>query len=130
MSKSRWKPEMHDPLLLDMHRHGLSDEEITGRMLDDGYPVAIEDVRAARLRLGLKANKRPQYREPKILTIERPNPLTDAKIWLGKRLEEKKSGYFLDGVPSNLTRIMRAYNRMRKAAGAEQIVSNANWRVE
>ena len=60
---------------------------------------------------------------------ERSNPVAAAKLWLGKRLVEKPSGYWLDGVPANLTTIMRAFNRLRLASGVEQLETNPLWRV-
>jgi hypothetical protein len=86
-----------------------------------------------RKRLGLPTNHRPMpayapqeaSRPPK----ERQNPMKVAQIWLGKRLVEKPSGYFLDGVPVNLTSIMQATNRVLKAAGAEQISTHPLWVV-
>ncbi len=40
---------------------------------------------------------------------------------------EKPSGYFLDGVPVSLTRMMRAVNRLLVAEGVEPISINPMW---
>ena len=60
---------------------------------------------------------------------DKPNPLVIAGLWLGHRLVEKPSGYWLDGLPVNLDTIMRETNRLLKKAGAEQIIGSDRWRV-
>ncbi len=128
---NRWHQDTHDPILLHLVSQGLTDREITGRMLDDGHAVCANDVSTARRRLGMKANlpagmTSPQDSAP---PDAKPNPLSMAKVWLGKRLVEKPGGYWLDGVPVGLHDIMRAFNRMRVAMGVEQVVANETWRV-
>ena len=59
----------------------------------------------------------------------RPNPIHTARQWLGPRVVERPSGYFLDGVPVNLTAMMREANRMMKEQGAEQLAGNPAWVV-
>lgn len=60
---------------------------------------------------------------------ERPNPLTVAHRWLGPRLVEKESGFWMDGGPVSLDGVMRATNRLLKAAGIEQLTTSERWRV-
>lgn len=59
----------------------------------------------------------------------KPNPMAVAHFWLGHRLEERPLGYFLDGTPAGLDRIMRETNRLLKAKGREQVSHNEAWRV-
>jgi hypothetical protein len=73
------------------------------------------------------AGYRPSEKNPPAPKIK-PNPLEAAKGWLGKRLIEKPSGYYLDGIPANLTTIMKAYNSMLVERGAEQI-GHEGWRI-
>ena len=65
---------------------------------------------------------------------QRPNPLTVAQHWLGRRLSERtlpdgSVGCFLDGRPTNLAATMRAANAVLKANGVEQIGTNPRWVV-
>lgn len=57
------------------------------------------------------------------------NPLAMARAFLGRRVEERASGYFLDGVPANLDTIMREFNRQMVAQGSEQITHSDRWVV-
>ena len=133
---ARWRPEHHDPLLISLHGHGLTDHDITGRMLDLGHAISHKDVGAARRRLGLQAHTLTPMgsREQQPKVKERPNPLAEAKVWLGKRLVEKHgpngAEYRLDGIPTNLELIMQAHNRVRVGMGLEQILLNPSWRVK
>ena len=58
---------------------------------------------------------------------QRPNPLAVAQFWLGSRFEERTAGYFLDGTPADLTRLMRETNIVLKANGHEPIATNPRW---
>lgn len=82
----------------------------------------------------IKSAPAPQPRQapqdrPDYTPRTRPSPLHVAAVWLGPRLEERPSGYFLDRVPANLDAIMRATNAVLKANGAEQVLNSENWRV-
>lgn len=139
---SRWNKDTHDIVLVKLHKMGLTDHQIMTRMLDSGIPVAFHDVKVARDRLNLPANKSPvppprndrQFSTtPKI----RPNPLAmalamamaRARATFGARFVEKASGYFLDGVPVSLNQIMRAYNEVQAQKNLPQIDRNAAWVV-
>lgn len=130
----RWNPEIYDPILKRLHSQGQFDGAMTDLMLNMGFAVSKTDVGNARRRLGLAANSPsgPPLQTPPP-PKEKPNPLAEAKAWLGKRFEEKHIGdrieYRLDGTPAKLVDIMRAFNRMRKAMGIEQITANETWRV-
>lgn len=54
----RWNAEAYDPILIRLHKRGMTDRAITGFMLDQHLPAPLDDVRLARRRLGLDANKR------------------------------------------------------------------------
>jgi hypothetical protein len=62
------------------------------------------------------------------LPKSRPNPMAVASYWLGARLIEKPSGYWLDGVPVNLPKIMQETNRALVQAGVDQLGPDG-WRV-
>ncbi len=70
----------------------------------------------------------PRQAEPPPPKV-RQNPLAFAGMWLGRRLVEKPSGYFLDDVPANLEAIMKAANAAAKKAGAEQLGHSERWLV-
>jgi hypothetical protein len=126
---TRWSPE-YDLVLARLHRAGQTDYQITSNMLDQGLPVAREDVTAARRRLHLPQNRPPQVGERQPPTPkEKPNPLGIAAIWLGRRLKERPQGYFLDGVHVGLKTIMRETNRLLKDNGCEQITTHPDWIV-
>lgn len=57
------------------------------------------------------------------------NPLHTASVWLGRRLVERPSGYFLDRVPVSLDQVMRETNRVLAANGIEQVLHCDRWKV-
>lgn len=57
------------------------------------------------------------------------NPLKVAEHWLGRRLEERATGYFLDRVPASLDTIVREMNRVLVANGLEQVTASDKWLV-
>lgn len=141
-----WLPE-YDDLVTRYHAIGLTDHQIHSRMLDQDIPVSHSDVVAARRNLRLRANaKASLFGHPLLvkhnrlpsgprpicqaerLPKERINPLALAKRWLGARLVEKPTGYWLDGLPVNLPAIMKETNRLFLADGMEQI-GPEGWRV-
>lgn len=71
-----------------------------------------------------------EFQPPEVKQTEgKKNPLTVARAYLGKRLVEKPSGYFLNGVPVNLTQIMRACNQRLVERGEDQVTHSEAWRV-
>jgi hypothetical protein len=131
---SRWNRDTLDCVLIRHHTQGHTDSAITSLMLDAGHAVAISDVGQARRRLKLPANTpSPPPQDQHRVFKDRPNPLAQAKAWLGSRLVEKHEGgrmeYRLDGRPTDLTKIMKAYNAMRVAMNMPQVLDNATWRV-
>jgi hypothetical protein len=130
MTNSRYLPATHDPILTEMNNQWRrTDQEIADEMGFDRDTITTQ-----RVRLGLPRYSRPR---PTYGKAERdppppkdaPNPLRVAGLWLGTRLVEKPSGYWLDGVPANLDGIIRAANRLLKEAGVEQLSQNPRWRV-
>ncbi|MDY3551430.1 hypothetical protein R5W24_000506 [Gemmata sp. JC717] len=62
---------------------------------------------------------------------EKVSPMVAAQRCLGERLQDRgEMGYYLDGQPANLTRIMRAANRVLKSHGHDQINSHPGWIVD
>lgn len=127
MKPGSYSPEIHDDLVRDMHdRWELKPYEIADRI-----GVRTTEVREAMRRMGLVEYMTPgsqpvgQASPPK----QRPNPLTVAKGWLGNRLVEKPSGFWLDGRPASLDTVMRASNGAAKEAGVEQITYSERWVV-
>lgn len=90
-------------------------------------PKSNYDIRRA---LKKDYNYRPRKQPVEIkLPKNIPNPIHVAEITLGKRLTTVKGEWRLDGVPTNLNRMMRACNQVRKDHGLEQIDTNPAWRV-
>jgi hypothetical protein len=127
-----YDPTIHDAILERLHiEWRLDDVEISHRMQ---IPVCV--IRTNRRRLNLPPN--PRLTKPYAMPQEenrpappvKPNPIHVALSHLAGRLEEKPSGYWLDGCPVNLTSIMRETNRIRASKGMEQLTANAEWRVE
>lgn len=58
------------------------------------------------------------------------SPLALAGEWLKHRLEERPTGYYLDGQPAKLNQIMQATNRLLKQAGVPQLDANPAWVVD
>jgi hypothetical protein len=126
---SRWRPEF-DLILARFHKAGQTDYQITSNMLDLELPVAQSDVVSARRRMKLDSNRVAQHGERQQPTPnEKPNPIAIAQVWLGSRLQERPSGYWLDGIPVSLKTIMRETNRLLVASGCDQIASNPVWVV-
>lgn len=128
---SHYNPELHDPIVIRLHKHGHIVNEIYRLLIDMGIPVIMQDVSSAMKRLGLKKHVRPtpmtklgqEPPPPK----DRPNPLFNAKAWLGDRLVEKTGGYWLDGRPVSTTQMIREYNRLRVVSGLIQVLDNPQW---
>jgi hypothetical protein len=125
----RWIRPLHDTLLTALVIDAkLDDHEAARRMR-----FSVSTIQVNRERLGLSCNVKKsekQHTEPVIpAPKEKPNPLRLAGVWLGLRLRETPDGFRLDGVPVNLTAVMRETNRLLKAAGMEQIVCNEAWRL-
>ena len=94
----------------------------------------LHTVSLNRLRLGLPKNTRTRpiqhpterdYAPPK----DKPNPVAVAFHWLGMRLVEKPSGFWLDGRPASLDTVMRETNAVLKREGVDQI-GVEKWRVK
>ena len=126
-----YTPETHDPILTELNQKWRrTDREIADEM---GFDKST--IRTNRIRLKLPINWRPrmvvpQYQEPAPRPQkEKPNPLLVAAAYLGTRLVEKPSGYFVDNVPANLDTIMRETNLVRVNLGMEQITHKESWRV-
>jgi len=130
MSRREYIPSIHDPVLTELNQDlRRTDQEIADEMGFDKVTIG-----KYRNRLGLPLNSRPKptnYLPKENLSAAKPkpNPLQVAKQWLGKRLVERPSGYWLDSVPVNLTCIMRATNTVIKAHGAEQLDAHPDWLV-
>lgn len=121
----------HDPILSELNQKWRrTDQEIADEMGFDKRTITEH-----RVRLKLPMNSRPKpasytpAHESVPLPKVKPNPLAVAKLWLGKRLVEKPSGYWLDDRPVNLTTLMRAANELMKEQGADQLAHNPGWLV-
>lgn len=131
--ESRWNPLRDTSELKRLHSKKFTDYAIAELM---GYSVGT--IRERLLLMGLRTNnppqkpaaQPPQAQAEKQTTIpaEKSNPLTVAHIWLGRRLIEKASGYWLDGRPVHLDTIMQETNKVLKANACEQ-VGIERWRV-
>ncbi len=66
----------------------------------------------------------PRYTPPPKLS-----PLVVAKTTLGDRLDERDSGFWLDGSPAKLKDVMRETNRILKASDQPQVTVNPAWVV-
>ena len=128
----RYIPATHDPIVTEMNtKWRRTDQEIADEM---GF--SKDTITPNRVRLGL-----PMYSRPKMPLAprqhepappkEKPNPLTVAAYWLGKRLIEKRGTYWLDNAPAGLDAIMRATNEVIKAKGNGeiQVGYNSRWLV-
>ena len=129
MTRHRYVPEYHDPILRRLIvRWKRTDMQAANEM---GFTVMT--IKKAREALGLPYNERPkvQFRAEKDPPAppEKPNPVALAIAYLGSRLEEKPSGYWLDGHPVSLDTLMKACNRVRVGMGMEQITCSEKWRV-
>jgi hypothetical protein len=125
-----WKPHFDD-VLAEFHGQGLTDIEITNRMLDRELDVSSTDVGTARRRLGLAANKRPQ---PKVVSLQpRPparivDPLEQAKTHLPgfcrltMTILENGRRY-----PIKLQVAIRRTNEILKAKGEQQVGPKELW---
>lgn len=100
-------------------------------------PPVVVQVKPARKPTGTTTPKPHAEWLPKEATGTafkgKPNPLAVAQHWLGTRLTERRLpdgslGYFLDGTPADLTRLMRETNRALLAHGQEQLIANPAWR--
>jgi hypothetical protein len=126
--KKPYIPAIHDAELARLHADGLDDLTISMKM---GF--GLDRITRERTRLGLPRIlrgrvpivKQPDPPPPQ----ERPNPVAHARAWLGPRVVERNTGYFLDGCPANLDAIIRAANELLKAAGESQIEGRPQWRV-
>ena len=127
----RYIPAVHDPILTEMNQKWRrTDQEIADEMGFDKLTI-----QKYRILLGLPLNTRPrpiQHRDTDrsaAIPKGRQNPLLVAERQLGKRLVEKPSGYWLDGVPVSLDGIMKATNMILKAGGMPQCLHNDRWKV-
>ena len=122
-----WNNAVHDAVLKLLHSQQFSDYVIA-----DWMSLSTGSVRHHLRRLGLQSNK--MQREPSRHEQaapppqERPNPLAVAHTWLGRRLVEKPSGYWMDGRPVSLDTIMKTTNRILKLNRREQI-GPQKWRT-
>lgn len=130
MTRHRYIPEHHDPILTRLCVKWLrTDMQIANEM---GF--ALNTIKSNRERLGLPINERPRMRvfhqekEPRV-PVEKPNPVFVAVTYLGSRLEERPSGFWLDGRPVSLDTMMRECNRVRVAMGMEQVRGSDRWLV-
>ena len=62
-------------------------------------------------------------------TIDADSPIVAAHTALHGRLEERHSGFWLDGRPSSLSEVMRQTNAIRKRIGMKQVGKNPDWKV-
>ncbi|WP_020472390.1 hypothetical protein [Zavarzinella formosa] len=126
---TRYYPDLHDKSVRHLFQCMLSDQQIAERM-----GMSWQTIRRARQRLGLglprkDCNVRRPAEPLPPQGMDENNPLVAARITLGKRLEERTSGYFLDGVPVSAPDMVREANRVRAANGQDQ-VGPPNWRVK
>lgn len=131
MTRHRYIPELHDKVLTRLCVHWKrTDQQIANEM---GF--ALNTIKLHGERLGLPINERPRgpvlrvEQEPP-RPVERPNPVAVAVTYLGNRLQERPSGFWLDGRPVSLDTMMRECNRVRVGLGLAQIENNPAWRVE
>jgi hypothetical protein len=126
----RWS-ERYDPVFLALYRRGLTDPEITGFMLDQGFPVDRRDVSAARRRMGLTPNVHPKANPPAepdlVSPSRRGDPMHIARVTLRSRMEESANGFRLDGVPVKLMTIMKEAYRVRVRDGWPPSNWPAHW---
>lgn len=72
--------------------------------------------------------ERSPVERPAFTPKEKPNPLVLAQFWLRGRLEERTLGFFLDGQPASLDRLMRETYRVMIAQGEQPDIPNDRWR--
>src|SRR5580698_6033976 len=131
MTKQYYNPLIHDSILTEMNKKWRrTDQEIADEMGFDKTTIGTH-----RKRLGLPTNIRPRLpqhpteKDSVAATPDKPNPVRVAGRWLGNRLVEKPSGFWLDGRPASLDAVMRAANAVLKSQGVEQCVNKPEWRV-
>jgi len=126
-----YNPLIHDPILTEMNRKWRrTDQEIADEMGFDKTTIGVH-----RKRLGLPTNVRPRpiqhptEKDSAVAPPDKPNPVKVAGRWLGNRLIEKPSGFWLDGSPASLDAVMRAANTVLKGQGVEQCKNKPEWQV-
>lgn len=72
-------------------------------------------------------NSNPTPREYSAPYKDRPNPLALAALHLGSRLRETPEQYFLDGIPANMPKIMKATNAVLRSKGEPMLTTNPLW---
>lgn len=133
----RWDALMHNPLVAHYHAKKMTDPEIAAaineRCATEFMPSTITKRRQD---MKLPRNTKPKVRTPR----EKKKPIDcdllsimslmkAVSYRLGKRYEERITGLWLDGRPSNLTLVMQAFNRTRQDDELPQIVLNPEWRA-
>lgn len=124
-----YHPPTHDPIVRHLFQCGLSDAQIGERI-----GMSKQTVRRARERMQLGAPTKgyrkgsPLERLPSNGPDEN-NPVVVARLTLGKRIEERSAGYFLEGVPISTPDMVREANRVRVSRGQNQF-GPSNWRVD
>lgn len=127
--KYRYVPELHDPILTDLVvRLKRTDQEAS-----DAMGFCRDTITSNRTRLGLPRNlrcplKKAPAEKPGFTPVNRPNPVALAIQTLGRRLQERPSGYFLDGRPVNTVTLVKEANRVRLNTGLRQI-GPSHWHV-
>jgi hypothetical protein len=128
MTKRFYIPETHDPILTELNtKCRRTDGEIADEM---GFDKKTIWTHRQRLRLPTNIRPRPvQMPTEKDFTPppDKPNPVTVASRWLGSRLVEKPSGFWLDGRPVSLDTLMRATNEVLKGYGMPQVGVEKWW---
>lgn len=129
MKDSRWLKDTHDDLLKQFHAKGQTDPVIRDSMAQLGHHFSVATVQKHRVRLKLEPNTiKPVWEKPPRFE-ECHSPIHLAREILGKRYEERPSGFWLDGMPVSLNQVMQAANRARQKVGMPQIVLNEAWAV-
>jgi len=95
---------------------------------ENHFSVPSVDVSFFQDRLIFSVETRSPTQDPALRPFDKSNPVSFAKLWLGRGLEEKASGYWLDGVPVNLPTMMRKFNKLRLSKGIKLIVPEP-WKV-
>jgi hypothetical protein len=116
---SWWQRHIDDPELKRLHKRGMSDDMLVAEMR-----VSKPTILTHRERLGLPENlnaSRRQLEKP-----EEPGIMVDVRVTFRQRLVEVPGKEYF---PVILNELMRVYNRRRKAAGLQQILSNPNWSI-
>lgn len=126
-----YNPDLHDPLLTEMNEKWKRTDQEIGDAL--GFDKQL--ITRHRIRIGLTANYRikinrlpavPQEPKP---PKARDNPLQIARMWLGQRLVEKPgAGYFIDGTPVSLGKMMQETYRVMMKSGVQPEIANPSWR--